>query len=131
MSMMCPPHSVKMVSTPSFFRALATRCPPEIRSSVASSLVVWSPLSAMVALLTPEPDTRCALGWCGKVESTQSVQDRILPTVQTTDSTTALAPDNSASHRSSGYLCAPEARDAGYRGIIGRAAGSPHVLRPA
>src|ERR1700757_4612069 len=35
MSIMCPPHSVKIVSTPSFLRALATRCPPETMSGSA------------------------------------------------------------------------------------------------
>ncbi len=30
MSMIWPPHSVKIVSTPSFFSALATRWPPEM-----------------------------------------------------------------------------------------------------
>src|SRR5882757_7477638 len=34
MSMMWPPHSVKIVSTPSFFSARATRCPPEITSAL-------------------------------------------------------------------------------------------------
>src|SRR5258706_16383942 len=34
MSMIWPPHSVKIVSTPSFFSARATRCPPEITSAL-------------------------------------------------------------------------------------------------
>src|SRR5580700_1568290 len=49
MSMMCPPHRVKMVSTPSFFRALATRCPPEMTS--ASRLLRLSVSSAVVVPL--------------------------------------------------------------------------------
>src|SRR5438270_3403644 len=47
MSMMCPPHSVKIVSTPSLFSALATRWPPEmtvesrvLRLRVSSAVVV-------------------------------------------------------------------------------------------
>src|SRR6516162_9067529 len=47
MSMMWPPQSVKIVSTPSFFSALATRWPPEttsasrlLRLSVSSAVVV-------------------------------------------------------------------------------------------
>src|SRR5580658_8043589 len=47
MSMMWPPHSVKIVSTPSFFSAFATRCPPEttpasrlLRLSVSSAVEV-------------------------------------------------------------------------------------------
>src|SRR6266851_7105936 len=48
MSMMWPPHSVKMTSTPSFLSALATRLPPEIlalsvRASVGVTLTVPVP----------------------------------------------------------------------------------------
>src|SRR6185312_2768358 len=46
MSMMCPPQSVKIVSTPSFFRAFATRCPPE--TTLASRLFCWRVSSAVV-----------------------------------------------------------------------------------
>src|SRR5215467_16310976 len=44
MSMMCPPHSVKMVSTPSFLRALATRWPPEtmLGSALLRARVSWA-----------------------------------------------------------------------------------------
>src|SRR5579859_709296 len=48
MSMMWPPQSVKMVSTPSFFRALATKWPPEI--TFASRLLRCRVSSAVVAL---------------------------------------------------------------------------------
>src|SRR5579872_5455281 len=44
--MMCPPHSVKMVSTPSFFSAFATRCPPE--TTPASRLFFCRVSSAVV-----------------------------------------------------------------------------------
>src|SRR3984893_504356 len=49
MSMMCPPHRVKIVSTPSFFSALATRCPPEM--TLASRLFRLSVSSAVVVAL--------------------------------------------------------------------------------
>src|SRR5215472_17796335 len=48
MSMMCPPQRVKIVSTPSFFSALATRWPPEMTS--ASRLLRLSVSSAVVEL---------------------------------------------------------------------------------
>src|ERR1700747_3713097 len=47
--MMWPPQSVKIVSTPSFFRALATRWPPEMTS--ASRLLRLSVSSAVVVVL--------------------------------------------------------------------------------
>src|SRR5438270_1956125 len=57
MSMMWPPQSVKMVSTPSFFRALATRWPPEmtlvsrlLRLSVSSAVVVLRVSGDLVAV---------------------------------------------------------------------------------
>src|SRR5438132_156493 len=57
MSMMWPPQSVKMVSTPSFFRALATRWPPEmtlvsrlLRLSVSSAVVVLRVSAGLVAV---------------------------------------------------------------------------------
>src|SRR4029077_1065411 len=46
MSMICPPHSVKMVSTPSALRALATRWPPEM--TFASRLFCCSVSSAVL-----------------------------------------------------------------------------------
>src|ERR1700733_887225 len=46
MSMMWPPHNVKMVSTPSFLSAFATRCPPE--TTAASRLLGCKVLSAVV-----------------------------------------------------------------------------------
>src|SRR5271170_2740075 len=46
--MMWPPQSVKMVSTPSFLSALATRWPPEI--TLASRLLRCRVSSAVVAL---------------------------------------------------------------------------------
>src|SRR5437016_9723851 len=49
MSMMCPPHRVKIVSTPSFLSALATRCPPEM--TLASRLLRLSVSSAVVVAL--------------------------------------------------------------------------------
>src|ERR1700679_1547588 len=61
--MMCPPHRVKMVSTPSFFSALATRWPPEItlasrifRCSVSSAVValVGLEMGLTVAILSPD-----------------------------------------------------------------------------
>src|SRR4029077_1983893 len=62
MSMMCPPHRVKTVSTPSFFSALATRCPPEItlasrdlRLSVSSAVVVPLPSVVLVAVSSMDP----------------------------------------------------------------------------
>src|SRR5665213_329438 len=48
MSMIWPPQSVKMVSTPSFLSALATKCPPE--TSAASWLLGRSVSSAVVAI---------------------------------------------------------------------------------
>src|SRR6267378_8175673 len=61
MSMMCPPQSVKIVSTPSFFSALATRCPPEMtlasrlfRLSVSSAVVV--PLLSVVLVAVSSMD---------------------------------------------------------------------------
>src|ERR1019366_10507768 len=48
MSMIWPPHSVKIVSTPSFLSALATRWPPETRA--ASLLFGRSVSSAVVAI---------------------------------------------------------------------------------
>src|SRR5882762_7237206 len=61
MSMMCPPHRVKIVSTPSFFSALATRCPPEmtlasrlLRLSVSSAVVV--PLLSVVLVADSSMD---------------------------------------------------------------------------
>src|SRR2546427_12837999 len=57
MSMMWPPQSVKMVSTPSFFRALATRWPPEmtpvsrlLRLSVSSAVLVLRVSAGLVAV---------------------------------------------------------------------------------
>src|SRR6266513_1905258 len=58
MSMMCPPHRVKMVSTPSFFSALATRCPPEMTSALrlfrlrVSSAVVVPRLSVVLVAVS-------------------------------------------------------------------------------
>src|ERR1700733_13408845 len=46
MSMMWPPHNVKMVSTPSFLSAFATRWPPE--TTAASRLLGCKVLSAVV-----------------------------------------------------------------------------------
>src|ERR1700693_965570 len=46
MSMMCPPQSVKIVSTPSFLSALATRGPPD--TSAASLLLGLRVSSAVV-----------------------------------------------------------------------------------
>src|SRR6266542_6343801 len=46
MSMMWPPHSVKIVSTPSLFSAFATRCPPE--TTFASRVFCFSVSSAVV-----------------------------------------------------------------------------------
>src|ERR1700689_2458389 len=46
MSMMWPPHNVKIVSTPSFLSAFATRCPPE--TTAASRLLGCKVLSAVV-----------------------------------------------------------------------------------
>src|SRR6266851_8048349 len=51
MSMMWPPHSVKMTSTPSFLSALATRLPPEI---LALSVTVFR-ASVGVTLTVPVP----------------------------------------------------------------------------
>src|SRR5713101_2583470 len=51
MSMMWPPHSVKMTSTPSFLSALATRLPPEI---LALSVTVFG-ASVGVTLTVPVP----------------------------------------------------------------------------
>src|SRR5713101_5913458 len=48
MSMMCPPHRVKITSTPSAFNALATRWPPEILSGFRR-LGSGLPGSALVA----------------------------------------------------------------------------------
>src|SRR5271165_1207421 len=71
MSMMCPPHSVKIVSTPSLLSALATRCPPD--TTLASRLFCCSVSSAVVdagrsrtAVATDMLDS-CRLtlfGWC-------------------------------------------------------------------
>src|SRR2546423_8450886 len=65
MSMMCPPHRVKMVSTPSFFSALATRCPPEMTSalrlfrlSVSSAVVVALPSVVLVAVSSMDASIR-------------------------------------------------------------------------
>src|SRR3982074_2040936 len=44
--MMCPPQSVKIVSTPSFFSALATRWPPE--ATPASRLFLCRVSSAVL-----------------------------------------------------------------------------------
>src|SRR5579863_4937081 len=46
--MMWPPQRVKMVSTPSFFSALATKCPPD--TTLASRLFRCRVSSAVVAL---------------------------------------------------------------------------------
>src|SRR3954469_25053532 len=50
MSMMCPPHRVKIVWTPSAFRAFATRWPPEM---VAPAAVVSPAPDATVAPAAP------------------------------------------------------------------------------
>src|SRR6266436_6831261 len=62
MSMMCPPHRVKIVSTPSFFSALATKCPPEmtlasrvLRLSVSSAVVVPLLSVVLVAVSSMDP----------------------------------------------------------------------------
>src|SRR5947209_18706408 len=47
MSMMCPPHRVKMASIPSALRARATRCPPlTVRAAVAGWR--WTAVAMMV-----------------------------------------------------------------------------------
>src|ERR1700733_12887279 len=51
MSMIWPPQSVKMVSTPSALSALATRWPPE--TTLASALFFFSVSSAVVAFAFP------------------------------------------------------------------------------
>src|SRR3954451_24258359 len=48
MSMMCPPHKVKMVSTPSALRAFATRWPPDISAGAGSAPFVARALSPAV-----------------------------------------------------------------------------------
>src|SRR5579875_3902961 len=50
MSMMCPPHSVKIVSIPSARRALATRCPPDTSSSPLARSCL---LDARVSVIGP------------------------------------------------------------------------------
>src|SRR5580692_6934406 len=62
MSMMCPPHSVKIVSTPSFFKALATRCPPE--TTLASRVFFFSVSSAVVLTGVPETLSTVAFICC-------------------------------------------------------------------
>src|SRR5579863_8811110 len=59
MSMMWPPHRVKIVSTPSFLRAFATRWPPE--TSVASLLFGRSVSSAVVELVALGTDADAVL----------------------------------------------------------------------
>src|ERR1700736_6879534 len=49
--MMCPPHSVKIVSTPSFFSAFATRWPPE--ATPASRLFLCRVSSGVVDFVCP------------------------------------------------------------------------------
>src|SRR5207253_9677879 len=65
MSMMCPPHRVKIVSTPSFLRALATMCPPEMTSasrvfrlSVSSAVVVARLSVVLVAVSSMDASIR-------------------------------------------------------------------------
>src|SRR5271156_6326880 len=53
MSMMWPPHKVKMASTPSLLRALATRCPPESRCASAGTESMFG--VALVNTLMPLP----------------------------------------------------------------------------
>src|SRR5918996_5890965 len=53
MSMIWPPHSVKIVSTPSFFRALAARWPPEM--TLASVLRCFSVSVAVVDMIPLAP----------------------------------------------------------------------------
>src|SRR5919106_5457225 len=48
---MCPPQSVKIVSTPSFFRALAARWPPEM--TTVSVLFLWRVSVAVVVMARP------------------------------------------------------------------------------
>src|SRR5882762_6989256 len=59
MSMTWPPHRVKIVSTPSFLSALATKCPPEMtlasrvfRLSVSSAVVVPLLSAVLVAVVS-------------------------------------------------------------------------------
>src|ERR687898_2776020 len=53
MSMMWPPHSVKIVSTPSFLSALAARWPPEM--TLASVLLRCRVSVAVLDMISPEP----------------------------------------------------------------------------
>src|SRR6516225_9593151 len=63
MSMMCPPHSVKMVSTPSFLRALATRWPPEttLGSALLRARVSWAVASVDLTACAVAMKTSLAL----------------------------------------------------------------------
>ena len=53
MSMMWPPHRVKIVSTPSAFSAFATRCPPEI---VAEMTATNAKIQSLAGVLQSEID---------------------------------------------------------------------------
>src|ERR1700741_2447585 len=72
--MMCPPHRVKIVSTPSFFSALATRWPPETTPASrllrcrGSSAVLDAAAAGVAALMRPasvSPGTALSAGTAG------------------------------------------------------------------